>query len=188
MMPGARHGGFALLAVMILFTPAVRADDLASEAIRLCEEAEHADPDTRDLMLARGLVLAEQAVAADERDPRAHFALFCARGRQIEVAGLSLGSMLAVRRLHREVNRALELNPDYVPALVAKAGMLRRLPRLFGGDQAEAAHCLRRALALDPSHPVARRYALADGLIDDETVVLAGQPGPPGSAAEPSWQ
>jgi hypothetical protein len=35
---------------------------------------------------------------------------------------------------------------------------------------------------------VARRYALADGLIDDETVVLAGQPGPPGSAAEPSWQ
>jgi hypothetical protein len=63
-----------------------------------------------------------------------------------------------------------------------------RLPRLFGGDQAEANRCLARALALDPSHPVGRRYAVADGLVVDETVVLAGQPGPGPEPTESQWQ
>jgi hypothetical protein len=188
MKSGPRQSVLALLAVMMLFTPAVRADDLASEALRLCEDAERADPSVRDAMLARGVSLAEQAVAADDHDARAHFALFCTQARQVEAAGLSLGSMFTVRRLHRMVDRALALDPDYVDALVAKAGMLRRLPRLFGGDQAEANRCLTRALALDPSHPVGRRYAVADGLVVDETVVLAGQPGPLPEPTESQWQ
>ena len=172
-----------LLAVAVLGIPVVRAEDLAGEAIRLCEEAQQADATTRDRMLERGLELAEAAVAADEHDARAHFGLFCVQARQVEAAGLSLGSMFIVRRLHRTVNRSLELNPDYVDALVAKAGMLRRLPRLFGGDQAEARRCLERALALDPFHPVVRRYAVAEGLLAEEPVVFAGQNEP----AEPGW-
>jgi len=173
-----------VLMVAGVCAPGVRAGDLAGEAIRLCEGAEQVDAETRDRMLARGVQLAQAAVTADDGNARAHFALFCTQARQVEAAGLSFGTMLTVRRLHGVVDRALELDPNYVDALVAKAGMLRRLPRFFGGDRDEARRCLERALALDPGHPVARRYAIAEGVPVDPSVVLAGQ----AERDEPGWK
>ncbi|HZP39924.1 MAG TPA: tetratricopeptide repeat protein [Candidatus Binatia bacterium] len=122
----------------------------ARRALALCGEADHAAPEAKRDLLERSLALAETAVKADDRDPQAHFAVFCALGKQTELKGLSPGTLGAYRRVRREVDRALELAPDYVDALTGKGALLIEAPRLFGGDPGEAERLLRRAIALDP--------------------------------------
>ena len=144
-----------VLAVLVLAAAARAAEPPGSpgarEALHLCYEAD--DATTREekrALLDRGLALAEKAVAADDRDALAHFAVFCNLGRRTELAGLSVGSLAALRRLRREVDRTLELAPEFVKALQGKGALLLDTPRLLGGDPAEAERLLRRALALEP--------------------------------------
>src|SRR5439155_314713 len=109
-----------------------------------------ASPEERRANLARGLALAEEAVAADERDAKAHFAVFCNLGNDVKLRGVAVMSLFAVRRLRREIDRTLELAPDYADALVGKGEFLCELPRLLGGDAAEGERLLRAALRVDP--------------------------------------
>jgi cytochrome c-type biogenesis protein CcmH/NrfG len=114
----------------------------AREALGLCLE------DGDDERFARGVKVAEQAIAADAKDAVAHFALFCNLGRQVEKAGLG---GLQVRRVLHAVDRALELAPEWSDALVGKGSMLMQLPGLMGGDAVEGERLLRQAIALDPT-------------------------------------
>jgi len=122
----------------------------ANQALAACL-AEAATPAERRANLARGLALAEEAVAADERDAKAHFAVFCNLGNDLKLRG-ALQSLFAVRRLRREIDRTLELAPDYADALVGKGELLIGLPRLLGGDAAEGERLLRAALRVDPDY------------------------------------
>ena len=83
-------------------------------------------------------------------------------------------AVFTIRRVRRSIDRALELDPDYVDALVAKARLLRRLPRQWGGDRVEARRCLATALRLDPTHGEARMYAVSEGM-----PVTSGEPALP---------
>jgi tetratricopeptide (TPR) repeat protein len=65
-------------------------------------------------------------------------------------------SAVDVRRLRREIDRTLELAPDYSDALVGKGALLLDLPRLLGGDPAEGERLLRAALRVDPDYVDAR--------------------------------
>src|SRR5207245_3807167 len=121
----------------------------ANQALALCL-ADAATPAERRANLARGLALAEEAVAADERDPKAHFAVFCNLGNDLKLRGVGVQSLFGVRRLRREIDRTLELAPDYPDALVGKRELLCELPRLLGGDTAEGERLLRAALRVDP--------------------------------------
>jgi len=121
----------------------------ANQALAVCL-ADAATPAERRANLARGLALAEEAVAADERDPKAHFAVFCNLGNDLKLRGVALQSLFAMRRLRREIDRTLELAPDYADALVGKGELLCELPRLLGGDTAEGERLLRAALRVDP--------------------------------------
>src|SRR5438128_956310 len=58
----------------------------ANQALAVCL-ADAATPAERRANLARGLALAEEAVAADERDPKAHFAVFCNLGNDLKLRG-----------------------------------------------------------------------------------------------------
>ena len=148
------------LVVMLAVTAARSADPPGSprvdESLALCNRAPKAPPAERAALLARGLKLAEEAVAANEKDAKAHFAVFCNVGKQMELRGISLKSAVDVRRLRREIDRTLELAPDYSDALVGKGALLLDLPRLLGGDPAEGERLLRAALRVDPDYVDAR--------------------------------
>ena len=127
-------------------------------ALDLCSDVDEIAEGERDAALARGLALAEAAVATDERDARGHFALFCHLGKRIERSGISFRQLTALRRLRRELDITLALVPGDPDALAAKGALLLKLPRLLGGDAAEAEVLLRRALEAEPDNTAARCY------------------------------
>jgi hypothetical protein len=161
----------ALMATMLLTTRArageLEVTQLIDASLALCNAADDVAPEERATVLARGLELADAAVAAADRAARAHYAVVCNLGKAIGLRGFSLGAFHAVARLQREIDATLALAPNHADALAAKGAVLVRLPRLLGGDPTEGEHWLRRALAVDPRNVTARTYL-------EE---LAGQPG-----------
>jgi tetratricopeptide (TPR) repeat protein len=158
----------AALALAALSAGALAADPpgsrRANKALALCErEAESADE--RRALLARGLALAEQAVAVDDGDAKAHFAVVCNLGKEMELRGASVVNLISLRRLRREIDRTLELAPDYADALLAKGALLWDLPRLLGGDREEGERFMRAALEVDPDY-LGAHLTLAKALAD----------------------
>ena len=139
--------------------------ELSRRALARCAAADAASDAERPVILRESLALADRAIEADEHDALAHFAAFCALGRQLRIGGLSLAAPLRLRRLRREVDRTLELAPDFPDALAGKGSLLVNLPRVLGGDVAEGERLLRRAIELDPNY-LMPRLALADVLRD----------------------
>src|SRR5438552_17078839 len=172
--PLKRAAAAAAVALLALARGARAADPpgspRANQALAVCL-ADAATPAERRANLARGLALAEEAVAADEGDPKAHFAVFCNLGNDLKMRGVALQSLFAVRRLRREIDRTLELAPDYADALVGKGELLLGLPRLLGGDAAEGERLLRAALRVDPdfvqAHLGLARALAARGVRDE---------------------
>jgi tetratricopeptide (TPR) repeat protein len=131
-----------------------------AEAVALCNQADAAPDGEKRAVLERGLAAAEAAIAADDNDPSAHFAVFCNLGKRMRLDGAAFSSLLSLRRLRREVDRTLELAPNHADALVGKAALLYYTPRVLGGDRAEGERLLRVALAVAPGY-VDARLALA---------------------------
>src|SRR5262249_62402426 len=75
----------------------------ANKALALCER-EAGSVEEKRALLARGLKLAEEAVAEDDGDAKAHFAVVCNLGKEMELRGASLASLIALRRLRREMD------------------------------------------------------------------------------------
>lgn len=146
-----------LLSVLWLVGSVLAADPPGTPASRAALDACYAGRARNSVTdLETALAQAEAAVAADETDALAHFAVFCALGERMRLRGLSIRSLLELRRLRRTVDRTLELAPDFPDALVGKANLLLDAPRVVGGDAAEAERLLRRAVALDPDWVDAR--------------------------------
>jgi tetratricopeptide (TPR) repeat protein len=162
-----RGAGLAVLGLLLPFATGgttARAESgrpaVVTEALRYCVLGERASTQEEKVAAhTRGRELAEQAVEQYGDDAAAHFALFCNLGRLVEMdiaAGLAnpLGLARAVReskRVRREVDRAIELQPDYTDALAAKGAMLVRLPQLLGGDPRQGEALLHRVLVLQPA-------------------------------------
>lgn len=149
--------------------PCQAADPAGTETSRrakaTCDQAAARPAAERRPLLAQAIADAEAAVAADDRDALAHFALFCALGEQMRLSGASVSALTGVRRLRREVDRTLELAPDYADALAGKGALLTGLPRLLGGDVAEGERLLRRAIAVEPDY-LGPRFDLTELLLD----------------------
>jgi len=144
----------ALAAVLAAVAPAV-ASPLA-DAVTLCAAADRAPLAEKRALLERGLDAAERAVAADDGDARAHFAIVCNLGKRMRIDGMSVASLRSLGRLRREIDRTLALDPNHADALVAKAALLYYTPRLFGGDPVEGERLLRTALVVAPRYCDAR--------------------------------
>ena len=136
---------------------ATRAADAAAAALAICDRADELTGQERTRTLSHGLELAEHAVATDQFDARAHFAVFCNLGKQAQQASV-VRQALVVGRLKHEIDSALALDPDDPQVLVAKGVLLVELPPFLGGDAAQGEALLRAALTKDPSNRVARRY------------------------------
>src|SRR5262245_6421311 len=132
----------------------------STAALALCQQADQLPENERQSNLMRGLELAEEAVAADPCDARAHLAIFCNLGRQVQSHPLGLRQIGLIHRLKREIDTALALAPGDVDILVAKGAMLLALPRLLGGDARQGEALVREALAREPGNAEARRYLL----------------------------
>ncbi len=163
----------ALALTVGLVGTAAHADDcvgraVATRSLRLCAQADAVIGQEREAILERALVLGEQAVALHEDHAPAHFAVFCALGKLLEQRGVGLRTVRSIGRARSELDRSLEIEPEYLDALVAKAEMLSRLPRWLGGDPDEAARCRFQASVLQQRGATLR--VAQDGFgIDDES-------------------
>src|SRR5436309_16075682 len=87
------------------------ARELSAKAQRECDLGRRVQE--RSIRLAhfeRSQSLAERAIALDDQQANAHFALFCSIGEQMRIDGESLSSLPEFRRMMRELDRTLELN------------------------------------------------------------------------------
>src|SRR5438552_18122577 len=100
--------------------------------------------DERQAHFERGRAFGNQAVTLDGQSAEAHFAVFCNMGELMRLDGETLSSVFQLRRLNAEIDRTLELNPEYTEAMAAKGILLIRLPRLLGGDAERGETLLRR--------------------------------------------
>lgn len=142
-----------LLAGALSFGETAVADSTkAQQAIELCDSVGSVPKDEGLERAEKGLALAEAAVAEDDKSAEAHYAVFCNLGRQLEHESINTSTLSSLKRVRREVDRALELKPDYVEALMGKGSLLVNTPRFFGGDVAGGEKLLRRAIELDPHH------------------------------------
>jgi hypothetical protein len=156
--------GLAVLAALLAAAPATAVppgSPAAAEALAVCHRASDLSGEARAELLARSVELAEAAAKANERDALAHSAMICAFGKQLEVGGAGIGQLVGLYRLRRAIDKTLELAPDDADTLTAKGALLVRLPRLLGGDRAEAAALLRRALVVEPENGTAKCYLAA---------------------------
>lgn len=131
----------------------------AEEALRICDDVDRQpapDRARRLELVQRGIAAGEAAVAADARDARAHFALFCNLGKELEIAGLSWRSFGRLRRLQAEIERAQVLDPDDPDILMGRSEVLLGTPGPLGGDVELGETLIRRVLAMKPDHVRAR--------------------------------
>src|SRR5262249_41493087 len=168
--PLERSVAGAIIAVLAAIAVAA-ADDppgtpRSNEALEICARARATrDADEKLTLAARGLTVAEEAVAADDHDPMAHFAVFCNLGTAMKQRGVSVRSLVDVGRLRREIDRTLELAPDWADAVLAKGSLLLGRPRMLGGDAREGERLVRESLRMNPDFLTARltlAHALAD--------------------------
>ena len=126
--------------------------ELARRGLNECEAGRRSTVrDERQVHFERGRALGDQAVVLDGQSAEAHFAVFCNMGELMRLDGETLSSVFQLRRLNAEIDRALELNPEYTEAMAAKGILLIRLPRLLGGDAEKGETLLRRVLQKDPN-------------------------------------
>jgi hypothetical protein len=152
-------------------------DQRIEESLALCAAADRLPAEERMPVLARGLALADAAVALDDGSARAHFAVVCNLGKATGLGSVGFSTVRAVYRLQREIDVTLALTPNDPEALAAKGALLVKLPRWLGGDRREAERWLRRALTVDPQNVTARAYL--DEIVPEHGYVAPAASNPP---------
>lgn len=148
--------GLAPASASAVDPPREQAQALAARALRCLQRGEDAtDAGAKRAAYDEGLALARQAVGLDDGNADAHFAVFGNEGRLMLLDGVT-PNPISLLRVNRELERALELNPNHADALAAKGGLYRQLPWALGGSLSLAEDCLTRAIANDPDAVGAR--------------------------------
>lgn len=138
-----------------------QAQTLAEQALACLRRGEDvADKQQKLAAYQQGLDLASRAVALDDENSDAHFAIFGNKGRILLLEGMG-ANPISLLQVNRDLERALELNPNHADALAAKGGLYRQLPWVLGGSLAVAENCLTKAITIDPD-AVSARIELAE--------------------------
>ena len=142
--------------------PATVSQQLAQQSLDALRQGEEAnDPQMKMQAYKRGIELARQAIDADEANADAHFAMFANQGRVMMHNGVVVNPM-TLMEARRELDRALEIDPNHADALAAKGGMYRQLPWVLGGSNQKASEYLARSVELDYDNACAARIELAE--------------------------
>jgi tetratricopeptide (TPR) repeat protein len=130
--------------------PAPDAQSLAVSALAYLEKGDEAAIGEAQLTeYRRGLELAQKAVALDESNADAQFALFATEGRIVLSDG-PLPNPIQLYEARARLDKVLEIDPHHANALAAKGGLYRQLPWALGGDLDKAESYLTRAIEADP--------------------------------------
>jgi hypothetical protein len=149
-------------AVQASALPSGRAQELATESLACLRQGEEAQHESAKIAAyRRGVELARQAIAADDNNADAHFAMFANQGRVMLHEGYTANPM-TLMTVNRELNRTLEIDPNHADALAAKGGMYRQLPWALGGSKQKASEYLARSVELDYEHACGARIELAE--------------------------
>jgi tetratricopeptide (TPR) repeat protein len=100
---------------------------------------------------SRGLEHGQRAVEVNPDGKEGHFYYMANLGAMAQCKG-TLTSLWKLRKIKREMERTLELDPDWPPILLARAQYLMEMPGIFGGDKEEAMRLCQRVIELDPDH------------------------------------
>lgn len=133
--------------------PAQHLADKSLACLRRGEDAE--DRGAKLAAYREGLELARQAVAANDHNADAHFAVFGNEGRLMLLEGGG-ANPINLMKANAELERTLALNPNHSDALAAKGGLYRQLPWVLGGNLEKAESLLARAIELNPNAVGAR--------------------------------
>jgi tetratricopeptide (TPR) repeat protein len=133
-----------------------QAQVLADQALECLRRGEDLiDKQQKMATYQRGLDLASRAVALDDENSDAHFAVFGNKGRILLLEGVG-ANPISLLQVNQDLERALQLNPNHADALTAKGGLYRQLPWVLGGSLEVAENCLTKAIRLDPEAVSAR--------------------------------
>jgi tetratricopeptide (TPR) repeat protein len=99
----------------------------------------------------RGVEYGRRAVKVNPDGKEGHFYYMANIGAIAQIRG-TLQSVWKFRKIKRQMDRALEIDPNYPPALLARAQLLMEMPGFFGGDKQEALRLCARVVRLDPDH------------------------------------
>ena len=142
--------------VSALEVPSSEARVLAKRSLECLRSAEDSESDTTKRQLhAEGLELARRVIALDDSNPDGHFAVFAHAGRLQLMNGAAVNPV-TMFKASRELERALELDPNHSDSLAAKGGMYRQLPWVMGGNLRKAEEYLKRSIELNPNSIRAR--------------------------------
>ena len=99
----------------------------------------------------KGLEYGRRAVEVNPEGKEGHFYYMANMGAIAQLKG-TLTSLWKFRKIKKEMDRTLELAPDWPPILLARAQYLMEMPGIFGGDREEAMRLCQRVIELDPDH------------------------------------
>lgn len=99
----------------------------------------------------RARAIADTLKALNDENPLGHIWWGVARGRIGQTRGV-LNSLAMVPSLRSAFGRALELDPENIPAYAAFGVLYYELPGFAGGDLAKSEQYLRQGLKLDPDY------------------------------------
>jgi tetratricopeptide (TPR) repeat protein len=120
----------------------------------LLGEAEKA---RKSALWEKGIEYGRRAVEVNPDGKEGHFYYMANLGALARLQG-ALSSVWKFRKIKREMDRALKLDPEFPPALVARAQYLTEMPGIFGGDDQEAMRLYQHALESDPGYVIAYYY------------------------------
>lgn len=132
------------LRLKALVEPLVKANPADAQATYFLAEAEGALGN-----LDTGLKLAEQAVALDPKNAKYHALLAGTCGRLAQTSGL-LKQLQFGRRAKKELDAALELDPNNEGALYGLALFYYAAPSMLGGDKQKAQAAADQLTKLNP--------------------------------------
>ena len=108
----------------------------------------------------KGARYAERAIKVNPKGKEGHFFYVANQGTMAKHETV-FTSVWKLRRIKKEIGIALKLDPDYAPALMARANFLISVPAFLGGDEKDARKLYKKVLQLDPSY-VAAYFFLAE--------------------------
>ncbi len=145
--------------------PLAERDRLAQRALDLLQVAEAAESKSEKIAAyKRCRDVAKRAVALDQSNADAHFAVFAAEGR-LELLNGAVPNPVNLYRAQERLDHVLELDPGHSAGLAAKGGLYRQLPWMLGGDLEKAESFLKRAIELNPE-AIGARIELAATYFD----------------------
>jgi len=123
----------------------------------------------------KGVEYGLRAIEANPDGKEGHFYYMANIGAIAQLKG-TLTSLWRLRKIKREMDRTLEIDPNYPPALLARAQYLMEMPGVLGGDKQEAMRLCERVIELDPDHlptyVTLARLLAAEGRYDEAVVNL----------------